>query len=141
MTSLTLCGTDHSTSNLLLNERPDRHNHHDDQHRNQRRCTHRPGDQDRDSKCARDRSCSATCDPSRNSSDTSDNGSVTSQSRPHSDRIITNSESVKYAIAMPVVTDTTAIVVLAVVTVASAVRTNVLHMTVAHVKSVHVHLY
>ena len=64
----------------------------------------------------------------------SDYGSVTSQSRPHSDRIITNSESVKYTIAMPVVTDTTAIVVLAVVTVASAVRTNVLHMTVAHVK-------
>jgi len=37
---------------------------------------------------------------------------------------------------MPVVTDTTAIAVLAVVTVASAVRTNVLHVTVARVESV-----
>ena len=42
--------------------------------------------------------------------------------------------------AVTVVTDTNAIVVLTVITVAGTVRTSVLHMAVAHVKSVYMHL-
>jgi hypothetical protein len=54
--------------------------------------------------------------------------------------IITNTVST-FAKAMTVVTDTNAIVVLSVMTVAGIVRTSVLHMAVAHVKSVHMHLH
>ena len=55
------------------------------------------------------------------------------------DRIITNTV-ITFAMAVTVVTDTNAIVVLTVITVAGTVRTSVLHMAVAHVKSVHMHL-
>ena len=55
------------------------------------------------------------------------------------DRIITNTV-ITFAMAVTVVADTNAIVVLTVITVAGTVRTSVLHMAVAHVKSVHMHL-
>jgi ABC-type cobalamin transport system permease subunit len=55
------------------------------------------------------------------------------------DRIIT-STVITFAMAVTVVTDTNAIVVLTVMTVAGIVRTSVLYMAVAHVKSIHIHL-
>ena len=55
------------------------------------------------------------------------------------DRIIT-STVITFAMAVTVVTDTNAIAVLTVITVAGTVRTSILHMAVAHVKSVHMHL-
>ena len=45
-----------------------------------------------------------------------------------------------YAMAVPVVNDTNAIDVVTFMTVASVVRASVLHMVVAHIRSVHVHL-